>query len=297
MTAERAAVQALFNSGADGFVLADPGYAADAGYELGFRQAWATRLGTPWLDPGTTVNTRYQAARLMAQLTVERVKTLLEVGAFGRPGAARLVSIGSPLQSLLSRTVTPTWQIVVQPSVQEVIGQVSPETLLTPARSNGARRLLPFDQAYLGYSALFGTLRDLNKRLWFAIDPPAPQHGESFEQARARYEQQVSAALLFGEVSAYQAPALPGPAQTFNSDQLAEMANVNAALAQMYTQPRNSENGTEDIAILLSDSASGSARRRIQATWTDCMVSRCRFYNVVFRFSLPRLSAWSIPGI
>jgi hypothetical protein len=255
IAAERTAEQPLLDSGADGILIAGTNTAAQSISEPGFRPIWTSRLKSPWQNPASSLDLRYQADRLLAQITAERVNTLLQAVAEARPAAERIVALPSPLQTLLAQQISPAWQILTEPSVQDVVGSVNPATMLTPARNNGALRTLPFDQAYLGYSALLGVGRDTTRRLWFAIDPPAPEPQETPQTAKARYEQQVTAALMFPEVTAFQLPASPTSSPHQPDDLVTETAVIDAVLAQMAAQPRENAATQSEIGLLLGDAA------------------------------------------
>jgi hypothetical protein len=246
---------AALAAGSDGICLQGAEYDANAGYNAAFKEAWQAQYHEPWHAPTNSLDVRYHASRLMASLETDYVATLLQSFGNSNPAVLRLAALRSPLASAQLGLISPQWSISLLPSVQEVLGQLTPELIRSPLRYAGARRALPFAQAYLGYSALRNLLRDTGKRLWLPIDTFADTSDLTPADRKMLFEQSVVAALMCTDVSAYQ--MLPGADRLLNAtsaDSAAEYENVLTVLADMHNQTRGGSQTPEEFGVLVGDS-------------------------------------------
>lgn len=253
---ERAVFKTALEGGSEGICPEEPEYWARAGYEGAFKQAWQKLLGRTWQDPALNVDSRWQAGQLMAQLEANHVGALLQSTQQSHPTARRMVALHSPISYAQWRIVCPHARIVSLPAVQDVVGQVWAGTARTPIRYAGVRQERTFPLAYLEYSSLAHLLRGTGKRLWFLVDPLEDSPNLPLADYRRRYEETVTAALLFPEVASYE--VMSGPERVFAripADYATEVIGVTAALQQMSLHSRQGAATVGDgIGILLSDS-------------------------------------------
>ena len=138
----------------------------------------------------------------------------------------------------------------------DIIGEAGTDTANLPMRYAGLREDRTFARAYLEYSSLLHAARGANKRVWFLTDPHLDAAAPASGDARTEYEQTLIAALLIGDVSAYQ---LALPPQTLTTDltpdESARVNNLLAALEDLHNQTGISGNADkdDDIAVLVSD--------------------------------------------
>ncbi|HZP81636.1 MAG TPA: hypothetical protein VFB21_08365, partial [Chthonomonadaceae bacterium] len=254
---EQAYYDAALANGSDGVCPEEPEYWAKAGYEGAFRQAWQRLFNLPWQDPARSVEARWQAGQLMAQMQTNKVRAVLQRAAQQKPGARRLVALHSPVSYAQWGIVSPQYRITSLPEVQDVIGQVWSETARTPARYAGMRQDRTFSLAYLEYSSLVHLLRDTDKRLWFLMDPMGDTPNLTIEDYKSHYEQTLLAALMFPDVDAYE--VMPWPERVYGripAPYATEINSVIAALQEMHAQPSKGGSAVSgaDIGVFVSDS-------------------------------------------
>jgi hypothetical protein len=255
IAAEHDFFAAALAAGSDGICLQGAEYRANTGYSPAFKQAWQLQYHEDWKPPTDSVDARYRAGRLMASLEADHVAALLQSVGGSNPNALRMAALRSPLECAELRLISPQWRISLLPPVQEVLGQIDEDTLRAPLRYAGARRALPFAQAYLAFSSLRNLLRDTGKRLWLPLDTFAAIPDLSIADRKGLFEQSVIAALLFPDVSAYQ--LLPGTDRLPGgvvADSAAEYENVLTALDDMHNQTHvPGQAAADDIGVLVGD--------------------------------------------
>lgn len=254
---ERRYYDTALTNGSEGICPEEPEYWARAGYEGAFRQAWQRVYRSPWQDPAHSVEARWQAGQLMAQLETEHIDSLLQNAVTQNGRARRMVALHSPINYAQWGIVSPQYRISRLPWVQDVIGQVWTGTARSPIRYAGVRQDRTFSLAYLEYSSLTHLLRGTGKRLWFLMDPLEDTPGLSASDYKSHYEQILVAALLFPDVTAYE--VMPWPERVYGhtpADYAVEINSVIAALEEMHTQTGETGNAAtgDDIGVFVSDS-------------------------------------------
>ena len=247
--------QAILN-GSAGICPEEPEYFARAGYEQAFRRQWQQKFGTPWQAPDSSIDARWQAGQLMAQLEADHIAAQLQPYA-ARPDVRRMVALHSPLNYAQWGIVCPQYRITNSPLVQDVIGQVWTGTARTPVRYSGIRSDRNFSTAFLEYSSLAQLLRGTNKRLWFLADPLEDDPTRSQSDYKSHYEETLIASLFFPDVDSYE--VMPWPTRVYGHippEYATEINTAIAALQDMHNHPVRGGNVATDanIGVFCSDS-------------------------------------------
>jgi hypothetical protein len=258
LNADRNLFAAALAGGSDGVCFVEPEYAARAGYEPAFKQAWQTQYQAAWQDPVSGIDARFHASMLMATSTANRVQSVLQDTLQRRPGARRMVTLHSPLYTAQSGLVSPLSRIAALNPVTDIIGDVSMSTAGLPTRYEGLRQEMLFDRSFLEYSAFWHAGRAQGKRAWFLTNPLPDMGLPVTPEARSRYEQTLVAALLLPDVNAYQLALPPDTlTATLPPEDAIRLHSILAALEDMHNQTALSGNAEkyDDIGVLVSDSA------------------------------------------
>lgn len=234
----------------------EPEYWAQAGYEEWFKGAYREQYGIDWQPPHESISSRWRADRLKAQLmtgTVHRLLTEVQVNA---AHARRMVAVHSPINYAMWGICFAHHQTLLNPVVQEVIGQVWSDTARTRVPYAGVWGEHPFAMAFLEYASLVGLLRDTDKSLWFLMDPLSDVSTLELSALQRYYFDTLAAATLFPEVKRYE--VLPWPERIFGRvppDYASVILSVTRALEGIASSPAGAlDAGIPDIGILFSDS-------------------------------------------
>lgn len=243
-------------SGSQAVIPEEPEYWAQAGYEEFFKTAWRQAYGTEWQPPHESIVTRWQADRLKANLMTQMVHEILSDTQQRSPNVRRMTAVHSPLNYALWAICFAHHQALLNPLVQEVIGQVWSDTVRVPVLSDGAWKTESFAMAYLEYASLVGLLRDTGKTLWFLMDPLSDVPDLDVNLLKRYYADTLAAAALFPEVTRYE--VLPWPERIFGRVPAEYAGTILSAIraleqiAQQSAQPLDA--GSPEIGIIFSDS-------------------------------------------
>lgn len=244
------------DAGSQAVVPEEPEYWAQAGYEEFFKTAWQQAYNIPWQPPHESILNRWRADQLKANLMMQMVHDILSDTQQRSPNVRRMVAVHSPLNYALWAICFAHYQTLLNPLVQEVIGQVWSDTVRMPILSDGAWKTESFAMAYLEYASLVGLLRDTGKTLWFLMDPLSDVPDQDISLLKRYYADTLIAATLFPEVSRYE--VLPWPERIFGrvppeyAGTILSAVRALEQIAQQSAQPMDA--GSPEIGILFSDS-------------------------------------------
>jgi hypothetical protein len=253
LAAEQAAIASAVAAGAEAEGIADAAYAVDGGYDAAFQAAWTAAYRRPWTAPGADQATRWDAARLMADLEFGAVRDALA----SAKTSHRFVAARSSVAYLLEGLVCPVGRLFGLPDLHSLIGIAADSSVLAPIRSAGVRRPYPFWLAYLQCASLAASAPP-GSSLTLGIDPFMSAPDIARDAAEDAFRQSLAAALLFPEVSSYEIGAPPSGPSQLPGAYLTQVDSAVSALEEMHAQPAPEPAAGSEIGILLSDSAQWS---------------------------------------
>lgn len=186
---------------------------ARAGYSEAFKQIWQERLGEPWVDPASSVDARYRAERLKAQLQYELVNACWDGAVSASPDIQLFLFTHSPVNYASWGIISPHWQVVADGRIDGMVGQVWTGTARTATTLRGDRRERTFENGYLEYASLVGLTRDTGIDLWFLMDPLEDNPDRTMEDYYGNYVRTLAASLFFPEVTKFE--TMPWPTRIF----------------------------------------------------------------------------------
>lgn len=191
----------------------EPEFFIQATHSDSFRQLYERAYGTRWEPPGVSVDARYRACRLQADLQQMLLEACWDGARRADPNALCFLLAHSPVNYAAWGIVCPHWQTLSTGRVDGLVGQVWTGTARSPVRLRGAEAERTFENAYLEYASLVGLARGLPTELWFLMDPLEDNPNRTMEDYFDNYRRTLCAALFFPEVDCYE--VMPWPTRIF----------------------------------------------------------------------------------
>jgi hypothetical protein len=186
---------------------------ARAGYSPAFKAIWQERFGEPWVDPSSSIQARYRAERLKAQLQYELLNACWDGAVSADPDVDLFLFTHSPVNYASWGIISPHWRVVSEGRIDGMVGQVWTGTARTATTLRGDRRERTFENAYLEYASLLGLARDTGIDLWFLMDPLEDNPDRTMADYYGNYVRTLAASLFFPEVSKFE--TMPWPTRIF----------------------------------------------------------------------------------
>lgn len=186
---------------------------ARAGYSSSFKSIYEERYGEPWVDPTASVDARYRADRLKAELQYELLNACWDGARSADPKVDLYLFTHSPVNYASWSIISPHWRVVADGRINGMVGQVWTGTARTATTLRGDTRERTFENAYLEYASLVGLARDTGIDLWFLMDPLEDNPDRSMADYYGNYVRTLAASLFFPEVSKYE--TMPWPTRIF----------------------------------------------------------------------------------
>ncbi|UVI27584.1 hypothetical protein [Paenibacillus spongiae] len=267
-------IRLAVDAGVEAIHLEEPEFWVNGGYSEAFQREWRLYYGEPWIPPHSTPDAQYRASKLKAYLYTRSLDRLCsEMKDYALTKYGKDLRFYVPTHSLINytqwRIVSPESQLIELPSVDGYIAQIWTGTSRTPNVYQGVRQERTFETAYLEYGIMQELVRGTGRRMWFLHDPIEDNPNYSWTDYRENYIRTVTASLLHPAVSHYEVSPWPrrvfqgkypsdddgGNKVTIPPDYATTLLNVMHTLGNMDQDEVSMEDTTEQIGILLADSA------------------------------------------
>lgn len=136
-------------AGSSAIIAEEPEFFARAGYSEAFKREWLGFYGEPWQDPASSVEARYNAERLKGFLKQRIVRAMLADAHVQDTSIIGAVACHSPLSYYGWSIISPHYELMRIPDLQEMIGQVWTGTARTACTYEGISAERTFEYGYL----------------------------------------------------------------------------------------------------------------------------------------------------
>lgn len=227
----------------------EPEYWADAGYEEAFKAFWRDQFGADPPLPHSSPSARWQTDRFKANLMADMTHSILKPFS----NARRMIAVHSPINYPFWRIAFAHHQTLLNPLVQDAIGQVWSDTVRTEI-DLGRYPEEPFLLSYAEYASLAGLTRGTGKNLWFLMDPLSDAPTLAIEDCRRLYATTLVTSLFFTEAQQFE--VLPWPERIFGRVPTDYATTVLSGIRALESAARSNatlDAGTNGIAAFFSD--------------------------------------------
>lgn len=243
-------------SGSTAVIPEEPEYFQQAGYSGAFKKEWKDYYKEDWQDPASSIEARWKSEQLKGYLQYRMVKSILDQSLKQKPSVKRMVAAHSQISYYSSGIIYPHFQVLKDPSFQELIGQVWTGTARAGNRYQGDFAERTFEWGYLEYSSLYNLMRGTGKQLWFLMDPLEDNPDRTMEDYQENYEKTLLGSLMFPAIDKFE--VMPWPTRIYGRvpDWFAtKIGTIVNMLNDIHNQTTHEYYmGTQGIATFVADS-------------------------------------------